>query len=85
MKVCEILNGTQSHMTQEGDTKQSWKTDQLEENTENLSRDINNNQIQLNSMEFNEDQWMSFDINRNRSILAEFNRFQSISTDIIKD
>ncbi len=38
--------------------------DQIGGNTENLSRNTDNDRIQLNSIEFNENQWMSIDINK---------------------
>ena len=61
----------------------------------NLSRNTDNDQIQLNSIEFNGNQQMLIDINEHQLILTEFNRnqlilidinrFQLISMDIIRD
>ncbi len=60
-------------MIQEGDTNQSQGMDQIEGSTENLQRDTNDDQIQLNSMEFNGNQWMSVEINEHQLNSVEFN------------
>jgi len=69
-------------VTQEGNISQLHEMDQIGENTENLLRDTDNDQIQLNSMEFNGNQWMSTEINEHQLNLVEFNRNQLISIDI---
>ncbi len=60
-------------MTQKGDTSQSHEMDQIRKIRENLPRNTDNNQIQLNSIKFNRNQWMSIDINKDQLISTEFN------------
>ena len=43
-------------MTQKGDTSQSHEMDQIRKIRENLPRNTDNNQIQLNSIKFNRNQ-----------------------------
>ncbi len=82
VKVCETQNVLSGHVIQKGNTNQSHKMDQIEGNRENLSRNIDDDRIQLNSMEFNRNQWMSIDINEDQLISIELNKNQLISTDI---
>ncbi len=94
-EVCETQNVLPGHMTQEGNISQSHETDQIEENRENLPHNTDDDQIQLNLIEFNRNQWMSININKDQLISTEFNknqlistdinRFQPISTDIMRD
>ena len=58
------------------------KTEKDKGNQENLAGNMDNDQIQLNSMKFNGNQWMSIDINEHQLISTEFNGNQLISTDI---
>ena len=81
-EVCEIQNILPDHVTQESDTNQSQGTDQIEGSTKNLLRDTNNDQIQLNSIEFNRNQWMSVEINEHQLNSVKFNGNQLILTDI---
>ena len=60
-------------MIQEGNTSQSHETDQIRKNRENLLRNMNDDQIQLNLMEFNGNQWMSIEINEHQLNSEEFN------------
>ncbi len=69
-------------MIQEDDTNQSQGTDQIEESTKNLSCNTDDDQIQLNSIEFNGNQWISVEINEHQLNSMEFNKNQLISTDI---
>jgi len=79
-EVCEIQNILPGHVI--GNTGQSHKMDQIGGNTKNLPCNIDDDQIQLNSIEFNGCQWMSMKINEHQLNLIEFNRNQLISTDI---
>ncbi len=50
-------------MIQEGDINQSYEMDQIEGNMENLPHNMDDDQIQLNSIEFNGCQSKSMNIN----------------------
>ena len=69
-------------MIQEGNTSSSHEMDQIEGNKKNLPHNTDDDQIQLNSMKFNENQWISMDINEYQLISTKFNENQLISTDI---
>ena len=82
-------------MIQKDDMSQSYDMNQLGGNMENLLCNTDDDQIQLNSMKFNRNQWISInfdehqlismELNRNQLISIDINRFQPISTDITED
>ena len=75
-EVCEIQNVLSGYITQESNISQSHETDQIEGNRENLPHNTNDDQIQLNSIEFNRNQWMLIEFNEHQLISMEFNGVQ---------